>query len=115
MNENSFTRERRRLTDLALGKANLNVRRFYNLDSSTYSAGALDAKTKEMLGLVASLVLRCDDCIRYHLGQCFALQLSDEELQEVYSVALVVGGSIVIPHHRRAVDYWEQLKNPTTS
>lgn len=110
-----FNDERSRLTVLTLSKGNLSIKRFYGLDGSTYQAGALDAKTKEMLGLVASMVLRCDDCIRYHLGQCKALGLLDEELQEVFAVALMVGGSIVIPHHRRAVEYWEELKNLTTS
>lgn len=110
-----FNRERSRLTELALAKGNLSIKRFYGLDGGTYQAGALDEKTKEMLGLVASLVLRCDDCIRYHLGQCHALGLKDEELQDVFAVALMVGGSIVIPHHRRAVEYWEELKSLTTS
>ena len=110
MKENDFVKERNRLTELALSKANLDIRRFYSLDTATYKDGALDAKTKEMLGLVASMVLRCDDCIRYHLGQCYQLQVSDAELQDVFAVALVVGGSIVIPHHRRAMEYWEELK-----
>lgn len=105
-----FNEERTRLNDLALSKANLSIKRFYGLDGATYAKGALDAKTKEMLGLVASMVLRCDDCICYHLGQCFQLQVTDAEIQEVFAIALLVGGSIVIPHHRRAVDYWEELK-----
>ncbi len=110
-----FNKERKRLNELALDKAPLSIKRFYGLDTGTYAEGALDAKTKEMLGLVASMVLRCDDCIRYHLGQCHSLGLSDAELQEVFAVALMVGGSIVIPHHRRAVEFWEELKSPTTS
>ncbi|GAB1468131.1 carboxymuconolactone decarboxylase family protein [Candidatus Cloacimonadota bacterium] len=110
MKVNAFNEERKRLTELALDKANLSVKRFYGLDTSTYAEGALDVKTKEMLGLVASMVLRCDDCIRYHLGQCYSMKVSDAELQEVFGVALMVGGSIVIPHHRRAVEYWEELK-----
>jgi AhpD family alkylhydroperoxidase len=105
-----FNKERERLNELALEKANLSIKRFYALDTGTYAPAALDAKTKEMLGLVASMVLRCDDCIRYHLGQCYSLQVSDVELQDVFGIALMVGGSIVIPHHRRAVDYWESLK-----
>lgn len=109
MKVKEFNAERSRLSQLALSKANLNVRRFYGLDAATYSEGALAEKTKEMLGLVASMVLRCDDCIRYHLGQCMVLQVTDAEIQEVFAVALVVGGSIVIPHHRRAVEYWEDL------
>ncbi|MDD2229864.1 MAG: carboxymuconolactone decarboxylase family protein [Candidatus Cloacimonetes bacterium] len=110
MKVKEFNQERKRLTELALDKANLSIKRFYGLDTATYTEGALDAKTKEMLGLVASMVLRCDDCICYHLGQCYSLNVNDEELQEVFGVALMVGGSIVIPHHRRAVEYWEELK-----
>jgi len=110
-----FDSERKRLSELALSKANLGVKRFYSLDNMAYSDGALDAKTKELLGLVASMVLRCDDCIRYHLGQCRQFEVSDAEMQEVFAIALMVGGSIVIPHHRRALEYWEELKTPTTS
>ncbi|MDY0151812.1 MAG: carboxymuconolactone decarboxylase family protein [Candidatus Cloacimonas sp.] len=110
MKVSEFNTERQRLNDLALSKANLGIKRFYGLDSATYCDGALDAKTKELLGLVASLVLRCDDCIRYHLGQCHELHVTEAELQEVFAIALLVGGSIVIPHHRRAVEYWEELK-----
>jgi AhpD family alkylhydroperoxidase len=72
--------------------------------------GALDVKTKEMLGLIASMVLRCDDCIKYHLGKCHEEGVSDEQVFEVFSIANLVGGSIVIPHFRRAVEYWEELK-----
>ena len=110
MKPKEFNEERSRLTKLALDKANLGVKRFYAIDQTAYAVGALDARTKELLGLVASLVLRCDDCIRYHLGQCKELGISDEELQETFAIALLVGGSIVIPHHRRAVEYWETLK-----
>jgi len=110
MKPNEFNAERTRLTELALDKANLNVKRFYSFDHAAYAEAALSARTKELLGLVASLVLRCDDCIRYHLGQCKALQISDAELQETFAIALLVGGSIVIPHHRRAIEYWEALK-----
>ncbi len=115
MKVKDFNQERSRLTELAMNKANLSVKRFYGLDKGVYEAGALEPRTKEMLGLVASMVLRCDDCIRYHLGQCYELKVTDEELQEVFAVALMVGGSIVIPHHRRAVEYWEELKSLTTS
>jgi len=103
-----FSREREELTALALEKANLEIKRFFSLDSQAYRDGALPGKTKEMLGLVASLVLRCDDCIFYHLGRCRELGVTDEELQEILSIGLVVGGSIVIPHLRRAVRAWEE-------
>ena len=105
-----FDRERSELTALTLEKANLEVKRFFSLDSQAYREGALPAKTKEMLGLVASLVLRCDDCIFYHLGRCRELAVTDDELQEVLSIGLVVGGSIVIPHLRRAVRAWGEIR-----
>lgn len=82
----------------------LGIKRFLNLDSSAYREGVLDAKTKEMLGLVASMVLRCNDCIDYHILQCADAGCSDEELYECFNIALLVGGSIVIPHLRHAVE-----------
>ncbi len=85
------------------------IKRFFSLDSQTYRAGALPVQTKEMLGLVASMVLRCDDCIFYHLDRCHEEGVSMEELQDAMAIALVVGGSIVIPHLRRAVRAWEEL------
>lgn len=88
---------------------NLNINRFFALDSRTYEPGALDAKTKELLGLVASMVLRCDDCITYHLVRCREEGASNDELFETFAVALVVGGSIVIPHLRRAAARLEEL------
>jgi len=105
-----FITERDALNDLVLAKANLEIKRFFNLDSQSYRDGALDGRTKEMLGLVASLVLRCDDCVFYHLGKCREHGVDDAELQEVLTIGLVVGGSIVIPHLRRAVRAWEELK-----
>jgi AhpD family alkylhydroperoxidase len=104
-----FKTEREALTELTLEKANLEIRRFFALDSQAYRDGALPAKTKELLGLVASMVLRCDDCIFYHLDRCHEEEVGDEELQEAMAIALVVGGSIVIPHLRRAVRAWEEL------
>ncbi len=104
-----FTAERAALNELVLDKANLEIKRFFSLDSQTYRPGELDAKTKEMLGLVASLVLRCDDCITYHVGRCHDEGLTEGEFQEVLSVGLVVGGSIVIPHLRRAVGTWDEI------
>jgi AhpD family alkylhydroperoxidase len=82
----------------------MGIKRFFNLDTMAYKDGALDSKTKEMLGLVASMVLRCNDCIDYHVLQCVDAGCSDEELTEVFNIALVVGGSIVIPHLRHAVE-----------
>jgi AhpD family alkylhydroperoxidase len=104
-----FVEEREALNELVLDRANLEIKRFFSLDSQSYRPGALDAKTKEMLGLVASLVLRCDDCIAYHVGRCHEEGLADDELQEVLSIGLVVGGSIVIPHLRRAVRTWDEI------
>jgi len=105
-----FRTERTELTELTLEKANLEIKRFFSLDTQAYREGALRVQTKEMLGLVASMVLRCDDCIFYHLDRCHEEGVSTEELQEAMSIALVVGGSIVIPHLRRAVRAWEELQ-----
>ena len=85
------------------------IKRFFGVDTLTYEPGALDAKTKEMLGLVASMVLRCDDCISYHIQQCRNEGVSNEEMMDIFSVALVVGGSIVIPHLRRGVAFLDEL------
>jgi len=104
-----FTKFRKRMNERILSQDNQVVRRFFALDTQTYQKGALDVKTKEMLGLVASLVLRCDDCISYHVAQCKEAGVSDDEFFEVFSVGLVVGGSIVIPHLRRAVDFLDEV------
>jgi len=106
-----FTAFRQRMNERILAEDNQVVRRFFALDTQTYKAGALDVKTKEMLGLVASLVLRCDDCISYHVAQCKQAGVQRDEFFEVFSVGLVVGGSIVIPHLRRAVDLLDQLES----
>lgn len=105
-----FNDYRQRMNELILSKDNLVIKRLWNLDTNTYAPGALDVRTKEMLGLVASMVLRCDDCIRYHLGKCHELGIRTEELYEVFAVANIVGGTIVIPHTRRAAEYWEELQ-----
>ncbi|MBN8922442.1 MAG: alkylhydroperoxidase [Rhodanobacter sp. 68-29] len=105
-----FTAFRQRMNERILAEDNQVVRRFFALDTQTYKPGALDAKTKELLGLVASMVLRCDDCIGYHVAQCKEAGVSREEFFETFSVGLVVGGSIVIPHLRRAVDFLDQLE-----
>lgn len=106
----SFRKERERLNKRVLETATLETKRFFSLDGQTYRAGALSAKTKELMGLVASMVLRCDDCISYHLIRCAEEGASDEEFQESFSVALIVGGSIVIPHLRRAVDFVDEIR-----
>ena len=105
-----FTAFRQRMNERILAQDNQVVRRFFALDTQTYKPGVLDAKTKELLGLVASLVLRCDDCISYHVAQCVECGVTREEFFEVFGVGLVVGGSIVIPHLRRAVDFLDQLE-----
>jgi AhpD family alkylhydroperoxidase len=105
-----FTDFRQRMNERILAEPNQVVRRFFALDTQTYQAGALDVKTKELLGLVASLVLRCDDCISYHVAQCKQAGVNRDEMFETFSVGLVVGGSIVIPHLRRAVDFLDQLE-----
>jgi AhpD family alkylhydroperoxidase len=104
-----FRRFRERMNERILEAGNLEIKRFFALDTRTYEDGALDVKTKELLGLVASMVLRCDDCVTYHLVRCKEEGVTDEELFETFSVGLVVGGSIVIPHLRRAVDTLDQL------
>jgi AhpD family alkylhydroperoxidase len=105
-----FTAFRQRMNERILAEPNQVVRRFFALDTQTYQAGALDVKTKELLGLVASLVLRCDDCISYHVAQCREFGVNRDEMFEAFSVGLVVGGSIVIPHLRRAVDFLDTLE-----
>lgn len=105
-----FTEFRQRMNQRILGHDNQVVRRFFALDTQTYKDGALPLKTKELLGLVASMVLRCDDCISYHIAQCKEAGVNRDEFFETFSVALVVGGSIVIPHLRRAVDFLDQLE-----
>lgn len=111
-NINEFLEERARLNDQLLDVAGKQIKRFFNIDHQVYLDGALPARTKEMLGLVASLVLRCDDCIMYHLAQCRAAGVTDSELEEVLSIGLVVGGSITIPHLRRAIRTWQELAAP---
>lgn len=105
-----FKEERESLNELVLSRDNINIKRFFGLDSAVYRSGALDEKTKELLGLVASLVLRCDDCIAYHVIRASEINTSDEEFDEVMSIGLVVGGSITIPHVRRANRLWDELK-----
>jgi len=108
-----FQTYRSRMNERILAIDHLGIKRFFNLDTMAYKDGALDAKTKEMLGLVASMVLRCNDCIDYHVLQCADAGCTDEELYEVFNVALVVGGSIVIPHLRHAVESLDLYRGNT--
>ncbi|MBL7765471.1 MAG: carboxymuconolactone decarboxylase family protein [Chitinophagaceae bacterium] len=107
--ENDFNAYRSKMNEVILGKQNKVIGRLFNLDTNAYMEGALPVKTKEMLGLVASMVLRCDDCIKYHVGKCHEVGVSTDELYEVFAIANIVGGTIVIPHTRRAAEYWEEL------
>lgn len=105
-----FNAFRREMNEKILDSGHLGIKRFFNLDTRAYEDGALPQRTKELIGLVASLVLRCDDCVTYHLGQCVELGISDAELHDALNVGLVVGGSIVIPHLRRAFARIEELR-----
>lgn len=104
-----FDRYRATMNEKLLGGNHLGIKRFFALDTQAYEDGALDKRTKELMGLVASAVLRCDDCITYHIKQCAAIGIRREEFLDAFNVALVVGGSIVIPHLRRAIDSVDQL------
>lgn len=104
-----FNDYRQKMNDRIMAQDNIVLKRFFSLDNQTYQEGALSVKTKELLGLVASMVLRCDDCIKYHLGTCYDTGVTTEEVFEVFSIANMVGGSICIPHTRRAVEYWDEL------
>ncbi len=104
-----FNQFRSQMNERILAIDNRAIKRFFGVDTLTYEPGALDSRTKEMLGLVASMVLRCDDCISYHIQQCKTEGVTDAEIHDVFSVALVVGGSIVIPHMRRAVAFLDEL------
>ena len=106
-----FNEYRQKMNDKILGDNNKIIKRIFNLDTNAFTAGALDVKTKELLGLVASTVLRCDDCVKYHLETCYKEGLKKEEVMEALSIATLVGGTIVIPHLRRAYEFWEELEN----
>jgi AhpD family alkylhydroperoxidase len=106
----SFRLYREKMNEKILGSGHLGIKRFFNLDTAAYRDGVLPGKTKELLGLVASAVLRCNDCIDYHLIQCVDVGYKDEELHDALSVALIVGGSIVIPHLRHAYETIERLR-----
>jgi AhpD family alkylhydroperoxidase len=105
-----FNAYRAKMNEKILAQDNLVLKRLFNLDTNTYDEGALSTQTKEMLGLVASMVLRCDDCIKYHLGKCKEQGVTTAQIYEIFAVANIVGGTIVIPHTRRAAEYWEDLE-----
>jgi len=105
-----FMEERETLNEKVFDYAGKEIKRFFSLDGQMYRKGALDESTKEMMGLVASAVLRCDDCIKYHLIRCYDLGVTGEQIQEVLGIAMMVGGSIVIPHTRRAFKVWDELQ-----
>lgn len=113
--DNSFNKYRSKMNKKILDSDNLVLKRLFNLDTQTYQPGFLDVKTKEMLGLVSSLVLRCDDCVKYHIEKSMEAGLSRGEFFEVLAVANIVGGTIVIPHSRRAVEYWDALEEQETA
>jgi AhpD family alkylhydroperoxidase len=106
---NEFRSYREKMNAKLLSQDNKVIKRIFNLDTNAYLDGALPARTKEMLGLVSSMVLRCDDCVKYHLEKCHDQGISTKELFEIFAVANLVGGTIVVPHTRRALEYWEEL------
>jgi len=105
-----FNDYRAKMNDRILSDNNKVIKRIFNLDTNAYMEGALDVKTKELLGLVASTVLRCDDCIKYHLETCYKIGLTKEQVVEALGIATVVGGTIVIPHLRKAYEFWDALQ-----
>ncbi len=110
-----FNSYRSKMNEKLLDTDNLTLKRIFAIDAQAYNDGALPLKTKEMLGLVASMVLRCDDCIKYHIEKSFEAGLTKAELFEVFAIANLVGGTIVIPHTRRALEFWDALQAVTDS
>lgn len=106
-----FNSYRERMNDVILKDNNKIIKRIFNLDTNAFSPGALDVKTKELLGLVASTVLRCDDCIKYHLETSFKEGITKQEVMEAMGIATLVGGTIVIPHLRKAYEFWDALES----
>ena len=107
-----FNEYRSKMNEKILASESLVIKRIFNLDTNAYSSdGVLNVKSKELIGLTCSLVLRCDDCVRYHLGKCKEVGFTTEEVNEAMGIATLIGGTIVIPHLRRAFEYWEQLEN----
>ena len=107
---NEFNAYRSKMNERILDSGNLVLKRVFNLDTNAFKAGAVASRTKEMIGLSVSLGSRCDDCIKYHTERCFEVGLSDDEFMEVTSIAVLINGTITIPHLRRAVEYWDELK-----
>jgi len=105
-----FNEYRQRMNEAILSADNLVLKRLFSLDTQTYSEGALNVKVKEMIGLAASMVLRCDDCVKYHLQKCHENGVTSKEVFEVFAISNIVGGTIVIPHLRRAVEFWDSLE-----
>ena len=110
-----FNLYRERMNEIILSEAPLEIKRFFSLDTQTYQEGALPAKIKELIGLACSTVLRCDDCITYHIQQCVKLDATDDEIWETLAIALIIGGSIVIPHLRRAAEILKELREQLPS
>ncbi len=106
-----FNEYRTRMNEKILESDNKIIKRIFNLDTNAFMPGALDVKTKELIGLTNSLVLRCDDCVKYHLGKCFEIGLTTDQVYEAMGISTLIGGTIVIPHLRRAYEFWEELSN----
>ena len=106
-----FNDYRSAMNERIMESESLVIKRLFNLDTNAYSAGVIDVKAKELIGLSCSLVLRCDDCVKYHLGKCKDVGLSTEQVQEAMGIATLIGGTIVIPHLRRAFEYWDELQH----
>ena len=105
-----FNDYRAKMNQKILDENNMVLKRLFNLDTNAFAKGSLDKRTKELIGLACSMVLRCDDCVKYHLGKCKEVGLSRKQVFEAFSIANLIGGTIVIPHLRRAVEYWEELE-----
>jgi len=110
----SFREYREKMNEKLLAQDNKVIKRIFTLDTNAYMDGALTTKTKEMLGLISSMVLRCDDCVKYHLDTCYKHKVTTEEIMEIFAIANLVGGTIVIPHTRRALEYWDELKKTSS-
>ncbi|MBS1544785.1 MAG: carboxymuconolactone decarboxylase family protein [Bacteroidetes bacterium] len=106
-----FNDYRSRMNEKILASDSLIIKRIFNLDTNAYAEGSLDIRTKELIGLTCSLVLRCDDCVKYHLGKCKEIGLTTAEINEAMGVATLIGGTIVVPHLRRAFEFWEALQS----
>jgi AhpD family alkylhydroperoxidase len=106
-----FNDYRQKMNERIMDADNLVLKRLFNLDTNTYTDGALSARVKEMIGLSASMVLRCDDCVKYHLQKCHELGITKNEVFEIFAISNIIGGTIVIPHLRRAVEFWDELES----